>query len=112
MGFTKIVNTGIGTITDPFSVPSGPTSERPGTPTEGMIRYNTQHQQYEAYTNHWSSFGNATGAGGNRVFFEGDINVTNSYTITTGRNAMSAGPITLDSNVVVTIPAGSVWTVV
>ena len=55
---------------------------------------------------------NATGAGGNRVFFEGDINVTNSYTITTGRNAMSAGPITLDSNVVVTIPAGSVWTVV
>ena len=57
----------------------------------------------------------AGGAGGGAVegvFYENDTNVTSSYTITTGKNAMSAGPITLDASVVVTIPAGSVWTVV
>ena len=56
--------------------------------------------------------GGATGNSGNEVFYENDTNVTSSYTITTGKNAMSAGPITLDASVVVTIPAGSVWTVV
>ena len=35
-----------------------------------------------------------------------------SYSISNGKNAMSAGLITLGSNVVVTIPNGSVWTVV
>tara|TARA_A100001234_G_scaffold209674_1_gene208733 strand:- start:421 stop:762 length:342 start_codon:yes stop_codon:yes gene_type:complete len=56
--------------------------------------------------------GGATGNSGNEVFYENDTNVSSSYTITTGKNAMSAGPITLDASVVVTIPAGSVWTVV
>ena len=56
--------------------------------------------------------GAAVGNSGDEVFFENDTNVTSSYTITTGKNAMSAGPITLDASVVVTIPAGSVWTVV
>tara|TARA_B100000085_G_scaffold174794_1_gene159247 strand:- start:1035 stop:1370 length:336 start_codon:yes stop_codon:yes gene_type:complete len=56
--------------------------------------------------------GGASGNSGNEVFYENDTNVSSSYTITTGKNAMSAGPITLDASVVVTIPAGSVWTVV
>jgi len=56
--------------------------------------------------------GGATGGGTNQVFFENDTNVTDNYEITTGRNAMSAGPITVDSGVVVTVPVGSVWTIV
>lgn len=35
-----------------------------------------------------------------------------NYTINTGNNAMSAGPITVSSGVSVTIPTGSTWTVV
>lgn len=54
----------------------------------------------------------AHGNDGNAVFFENDTNVTGNYTITSGRNAMSAGPITIDDGVVVTIPSGSVWTIV
>jgi hypothetical protein len=38
--------------------------------------------------------------------------VNTSYTIPTGYNAMSAGPMTIASGVVVTIPATSVWVVV
>jgi len=35
-----------------------------------------------------------------------------NYTITSGKNAMSAGPITIDTGVAVTVPTGSVWTIV
>ena len=58
------------------------------------------------------SGGGAVGAGTDKVFYENDIGVAQSYTITSGKNAMSAGPITLGGSVVVTIPNGSVWTVV
>lgn len=52
------------------------------------------------------------GGGANRVFYENDIVVTEDYTITTGRNAMSAGPIEVAAGKVVTVPSGSVWTIV
>jgi hypothetical protein len=48
----------------------------------------------------------------NGVFYENDTNVTQNYTITSGKNAMSAGPVTIDSGVTVTVPSGSTWTVV
>lgn len=51
------------------------------------------------------------GAGSDKVFYENDQNVTTNYTITTGKNAMSAGPITLDPGVTVTIPSGSEWSI-
>lgn len=54
----------------------------------------------------------ATGGGDNGVFFENDILVTDNYTITTGKNAISAGPITVDDGVTVTVPDGSTWSVV
>ena len=56
--------------------------------------------------------GGAVGTGTDKVFYENDISVVQSYTISSGKNAMSAGPITLASSVVVTIPSGSTWTVV
>jgi hypothetical protein len=33
------------------------------------------------------------------------------YTITSGKNAMSVGPITVEAGVVVTIPSGSRWVI-
>ena len=56
--------------------------------------------------------GGAMGGGGNRIFFENDVTVTDSYEITTGKNAMSAGPLTINNGVTVTIPSGSDWTIV
>lgn len=56
--------------------------------------------------------GGATGSGGDAIFWENDQNVTTNYTISTNKNAMTAGPITVDAGVIVTIPSGSVWTVV
>lgn len=54
----------------------------------------------------------AAGSGKDKVFWENDIAVTTSYTINTNKNAMSAGPITINTGVTVTIPTGSTWSVV
>ena len=56
--------------------------------------------------------GGATGGGANKVFYENDTTITSDYTITAGKNAMSAGPISINDGVTVTIPDGSTWTVV
>jgi len=45
-------------------------------------------------------------------FVENQQTISSNYTITTGSNALSAGPVTVASGVVVTIPPGSAWTVV
>jgi hypothetical protein len=54
----------------------------------------------------------ATGGGTDRVFYENDQVVTTNYTITNGKNAMTAGPITINNGITVTVPNGSTWTVV
>jgi hypothetical protein len=42
-----------------------------------------------------------------------NVNIIRSnYTITTGSNAMSAGPITIADGVIITIPNGSEWSIV
>ena len=38
--------------------------------------------------------------------------VTSNYTIATGDNGMSAGPVAVNSGVTVTVSAGSVWTII
>jgi hypothetical protein len=52
------------------------------------------------------------GGGSDAVFYENGRTVTTNYTITDGKNAMSAGPITINSGVTVTVGAGEVWTIV
>lgn len=45
-------------------------------------------------------------------FFENGQTVTSDYSISAGCNAMSAGTITINSGVTVTIPSGSTWVIV
>jgi len=54
----------------------------------------------------------ATGGGSDEVFYENSTTVTTSYSITSNKNAMSAGPLSINSGAVVTVPSGSVWTIV
>ena len=52
------------------------------------------------------------GASTNTVFFENDTAVEVNYQITSGKNAMSAGPISINPGIAVTVPSGSSWTIV
>jgi hypothetical protein len=54
----------------------------------------------------------AGGGGSDEIFWENDQNVTTNYTITNNKNAMSAGPITVNSGITVTVGSGETWTVV
>jgi hypothetical protein len=54
----------------------------------------------------------ATGGGSDEVFYENDQTVTTNYTITNGKNAMAAGPITINSGVTVTVGSGETLTIV
>ncbi len=54
----------------------------------------------------------ATGGGSDEIFYENGQTVTTDYTITNGKNAMSAGPITINSGVTVTVGAGETLTIV
>ena len=96
-----------------IKIPAGTTSERNGTPATGMIRYNTTLNQYEGYDGTtWSTFGGgATGAGGDTVFNLNSLEVTTSYTLPTGKNAMSVGSITINSGASVTVPSGQRWVI-
>ena len=52
------------------------------------------------------------GATTNAVFYENDNSVDVSYTITSGKNAMAAGPIEIKSGITVTVPSGSFLTII
>jgi len=60
----------------------------------------------------WGTAGGATGAGGDDVFYENGQTVTTNYTLTAGKNAMTAGPITIQNGATVTIPSGASWVIV
>jgi hypothetical protein len=98
------------TSTGAVKVPVGTTGQQP-TPVTGMIRFNSTTSLYEGYgTSAWGALGGgATGGGSDQVFNLNDQTVTTSYSIPSGKNASSAGPITINTSVTVTIPTGSVW---
>ena len=54
----------------------------------------------------------ATGGGSDKIFWENGQTVTTNYTITNNYNAMSAGPITINNGISVTIGTGENWTIV
>jgi hypothetical protein len=92
-------------------IPAGTTAQRPVSPVNGQIRYNTTTAQFEGYQGgEWGQLGGgATGGGGDEVFVENGVTVTTNYTLSTGKNAESVGPITVNSGVTVTIPSNQRW---
>jgi hypothetical protein len=96
-----------------LTIPVGTTAQRP-VGADGKIRFNTDTDKFEGYNGTtWGQLGGgATGGGSDEVFVENGQTVTTSYSIPSGKNAMSTGPITIDTGAIVTIPAGSRWVVI
>lgn len=101
--------------------PVGTTDNRPSTPEEGQLRYNSTNNEFEGYggsTPSWNYLSsmptgpyNATGTV-DKIFYQNALIVTEDYTTPTTANSMSAGPITIATGITVTVPATSVWTIV
>ena len=68
---------------------------------------------YTANGMEWvTSAAGATGGGSDSIFWENGQTVTTNYTISNNKNAMSAGPITINNGIAVTIGTGENWTIV
>lgn len=112
--FTTLNASGVVTFsgTSHLKVPTGTEAQRPASPSNGMIRYSTTLDKFEGYkAGAWGALGGggATGGSDDDVFYENRQTVRYNYTITANKNAMTAGPITINDGVTVTIPDGSSW---
>ena len=98
--------------TDAIRAPVGTTAERPAGVT-GYLRFNTTQNSFEGFNGtSWGSIGGgATGGGTDQIFYLNGQTVTTNYSIPSGQNAGTFGPISVAGGITVTVPSGSTWTV-
>ena len=91
------------------NLPSGTTAERTAGPIAGAMRFNSTDTSFEGYNGtEWGSIGGGAADG---IFYENEQAVAADYTIVATKNAMTAGPITVNAGVTVTIETGGRWVV-
>ena len=92
-------------------VPSGTTAQRDASPSAGYFRWNTTTGGAEIYDGtEWGLVG-----GGNtteKALWEHANTVSEDYEMTAGNNAVTAGPITINSGASVTVQSGSTWAII
>tara|TARA_B100000674_G_scaffold478954_1_gene476739 strand:- start:71 stop:727 length:657 start_codon:yes stop_codon:yes gene_type:complete len=107
-----------------LKVPVGTAAQQPGqsgqpAAANGQFRYNSTTNEFEGYANNvWGAIGGGGGATGGgipkeAIFHENENTMNNDYTIGNGTSNINAGvfgPLTISA--VLTIPAGSVVTIV
>jgi len=108
---TNIDSVGIITARSGLIVGSGVTLNATGVIATGVITASSFSGDGSALSN-LPAGAPVGGASTNTVFFENDNTVDVSYTISTDKNAMAAGPIAIKSGVTVTVPSGSFLTIV
>ena len=81
---------------------------------DSSLTYNPSTNRLTAgsFAGDGSALTNVSAAQAGGAIYENSQTITSSYTLTTNKNGMSAGPITINSGVTVTVPSGSAWTVV
>ena len=95
-------------------VPLGTDAEQPGQPNQpqaaiGQLRYNSTQNRFEGYKNTgWGEIGGgagATGGGTEAIFHESENTMDQDYTITSGSNALVAGPLTINATLTINSPS-------
>ena len=94
-------------------IPAGTTAQRDASPSAGFLRWNTTVPQAEIYTGgEWSLVGGGNSTKQIAWEHESVLASGTNYAMEDGNNAISAGPITIDSNSSFTVGSGSTWAVV
>ena len=88
-------------------LPSGNTAARDGSPVVGMIRHNSQLNQFEGYNNGaWGTIGGgAAGGNGEKIFHESENTMDQDYTISTNHNAVVPTPFTINATLTINSPS-------
>jgi hypothetical protein len=106
---STLTSLGDGTFsgTGQVKLPAGTTGQRSGSPANGMIRYNSSLSQFEGYgAGQWGGIGGAQAGGA--IMTNKDV-ASVSYTIASGENGLSVGPVTVDSGVTITVATNQRW---
>ena len=106
---TTFTASGDGTFsgTGQVKLPAGTTAQRSGSPVDGMLRYNSDLDSFEGYVDGvWGGIGGAQAGGA--IMTNKDV-ASVSYTIASGENGLSVGPITVDSGVTITVSTNQRW---
>lgn len=90
-------------------IPSGTTAQRDGLPANGYFRYNSSLASFEGYVG--GAWGGVGGAQAGGVIFENSTSITSSYTLSTSKNGLSVGPISIASGATVTVGSGQRWVI-
>ena len=98
-----------------LKVPVGTDAQQPGQSGQpaaaiGQFRYNQTQNRFEGYKNTgWGELGGgagATGGGTDQVFLETGQTITEDYTLTSGKNAITVSP-TINTGKEVVVPNGA-----
>jgi len=90
-------------------MPSGTTAQQDVSPAAGYLRFNTTLGSFEGYDgSQWGSIGGAQAGG---AIVTNKTTAAVSYTIPSGTNGMSVGPMTINSGVTITVSSGQRWLV-
>jgi hypothetical protein len=95
-------------------LPAGTTAQRP-TAIEGQIRYNSELQIFEGYSQgYWGQIGGGQMLGSAQVkaVFYNAQTIAEDITVPADNNAMSSGPITIETGSTVTVEDGGRWAIV
>jgi len=93
-------------------LPSGTDGDRDGSPSAGYLRFNTTSTSFEGYDGSaWGAIGGGGGASAGGVIYENSTTISENYTLTSGTNGFSVGPITISAGFAVTVPSGQRWVV-
>lgn len=104
-------NSAVFTGNSSIKLPSGDSDQRPDSPVDGMIRYNTEEETFEGYSaGDWGSIGGGAEAGG-AIHVNSTI-ADKSYTIAANTNGFSVGPVTVANGVSIVISNNQRWVII
>ena len=98
-----------------LKIPVGTDAQQPGQSSQpaaaiGQFRYNSDQNRFEGYKNTgWGELGGgagATGGGTDQVFLETGQSITENYTLTSGKNAITVSP-TINTGKEIVVPDGA-----
>ena len=106
------------TDTGAIKIPVGTELQRPGSPVAGQLRFNDDADEFEGYDG--TAWGAIGGGGSGQMLGDAAVKaisynaqtIAENLTVLSTYNALSVGPITIDSGYTVTVESGGRWVVI
>jgi hypothetical protein len=106
------------TDTGAIKIPVGTELQRPGTPVAGQLRFNDDADEFEGYDG--TAWGAIGGGGSGQMLGDAAVKaisynaqtIAENLTVLSTYNALSVGPLSIDSGYTVTVESGARWVVI